>query len=131
MSIQILLTNTEQGLIYSLVALGLYISYRTLDIADLTTDGSFTLGIACSAILTSLGHPVLGDPLYGPHRCPLPGLDHQLLHACRIAFDHPADGRRCVFAAEPPEEFLRCLEKLGGERAMVREIVDAYRRAED
>lgn len=60
MSIQILLTNTEQGLIYSLVALGLYISYRTLDIADLTTDGSFTLGIACSAILTSLGHPVLG-----------------------------------------------------------------------
>ena len=81
--------------------------------------------------MASLGHPVLGDPLYGPHRCPLPGLDHQLLHACRIAFDHPADGRRCVFAAEPPEEFLRCLEKLGGERAMVREIVDAYRRAED
>ena len=60
MSIQILLTNTEQGLIYSLVALGLYISYRTLDIADLTTDGSFTLGIACSAILTSMGHPILG-----------------------------------------------------------------------
>ena len=53
--------------------------------------------------MASLGHPVLGDPLYGPHRCPLPGLDHQLLHACRIAFDHPADGRRCVFAAEPPE----------------------------
>ena len=50
MSIQILLTNTEQGLIYSLVALGLYISYRTLDIADLTTDGSFTLGIALSLI---------------------------------------------------------------------------------
>ena len=50
----------EQGLIYSLVALGLFLSYRTLDIADLTTDGTFTLGAACSAALTILGHPVLG-----------------------------------------------------------------------
>jgi putative ABC transport system permease protein len=50
----------EQGFIYSLVALGLYLSYRTLDVADLTTDGSFTLGAACSAILTIGGHPVQG-----------------------------------------------------------------------
>lgn len=50
----------EQGFIYALVALGLYLSYRTLDIADLTTDGSFTLGCACSAILTTMGHPFLG-----------------------------------------------------------------------
>ena len=52
--------------------------------------------------MASLGHPVLGDPLYGPHKCPVAGLDHQLLHACRIAFDHPADGVRRVFAVEPP-----------------------------
>lgn len=50
----------EQGLIYALVALGIYISYRTLDIADLTTDGTFTLGAATSAIFTTLGHPILG-----------------------------------------------------------------------
>ncbi len=60
MSLTVLQGAVEQGLIYSLVALALYISYRTLDIADLTTDGTFALGAACSAIFTSFGHPVLG-----------------------------------------------------------------------
>lgn len=60
MSMTVLQGAVEQGFLYSLVALGLYLSYRTLDVADLTTDGSFTLGAACSAILTIQGHPVLG-----------------------------------------------------------------------
>lgn len=60
MSLSVLQGAVEQGFIYSLVALGLFLSYRTLDIADLTTDGTFTLGAACSAVLTVLGHPVLG-----------------------------------------------------------------------
>ncbi|MFZ2537833.1 MAG: ABC transporter permease [Oscillospiraceae bacterium] len=60
MSFMVLQGAVEQGLIYALVSLGIYISYRTLDIADLTTDGTFTLGAATSAILTTLGHPVLG-----------------------------------------------------------------------
>lgn len=60
MSFTVLLGAVEQGFIYSLVALGLFLSYRTLDVADLTTDGSFTLGAACSAILTIGGHPVQG-----------------------------------------------------------------------
>lgn len=60
MSLSVLQGAVEQGFIYSLVALGLFLSYRTLDIADLTTDGSFTLGAACSAILTVQGRPVLG-----------------------------------------------------------------------
>ncbi len=60
MSFSILLTAVEQGLIYSLVALGLYVSFRTLDIADLTTDGSFTLGIVTCTALTAAGHPYLG-----------------------------------------------------------------------
>lgn len=60
MSLPVLQGAVEQGLLYALVALGLYLSYRTLDIADLTTDGSFTLGAACSAILTVAGHPMLG-----------------------------------------------------------------------
>ena len=46
MSMLVLQGAVEQGFIYALVALGLYISFRTLDIADLTTDGTFTLGAA-------------------------------------------------------------------------------------
>ena len=49
-----------QGIIYSLVAIGLFISYRILDIADLTVDGSFTLGAAVSATFTLNGKPFLG-----------------------------------------------------------------------
>ena len=53
MSAVLLRGAAEQGLIYSLVALALYLSYRTLNIADLTVDGSFTLGAAAGAMLTS------------------------------------------------------------------------------
>lgn len=56
----VLRSAAEQGFIYSLVALALYLSYRTLDIADLTTDGTFTLGCAISATITLAGHPLLG-----------------------------------------------------------------------
>ena len=52
----------ENGLIYSLVALALYLSYTTLDIADMTTDGSFTLGCATAAAVCLLGHPILALP---------------------------------------------------------------------
>lgn len=48
------------GLIYALVALGLFVSYRVLDIPDLTVDGSFTLGAAVSAVFTDAAHPCLG-----------------------------------------------------------------------
>ena len=50
----------ELGLLYTLMTLGLFISYRILDIPDLTVDGSFTLGAAVSAICVVAGHPVLG-----------------------------------------------------------------------
>lgn len=60
MSLIVIQGAVEQGFLYSLVALALFISFRTLDIADLTTDGSFTFGAAASALLTSLGHPWLG-----------------------------------------------------------------------
>lgn len=60
MSLLVLRGAVEQGLIYALVALGLYISFRTLDIADLTTDGTFTLGAAVSAVFTVNGQPLLG-----------------------------------------------------------------------
>ena len=60
MSLLVLQGAVEQGFIYALVALGLYISFRTLDIADLTTDGTFTLGAAVSAVFTVQGQPLLG-----------------------------------------------------------------------
>ena len=60
MNLSVLLTAAEQGLIYSLVALGLYLSFRILNIADLTTDGSFTLGLVACTACTAAGHPYLG-----------------------------------------------------------------------
>ncbi|MGN0559423.1 MAG: ABC transporter permease [Candidatus Fimenecus sp.] len=45
------------GLQYALLALGVYITFRVLNIPDLTVDGSFTLGAAVSAVLCVAGHP--------------------------------------------------------------------------
>lgn len=50
----------ELGCIYGLVALALFVSFSILNIADLSTDGCFTLGCAVCAIVTLNGHPVLG-----------------------------------------------------------------------
>ena len=58
----VLLSAVELGCIYSLVALALMLSFRVLNIADMTTDGSFTLGCAVSATLAVAGHPVLAIP---------------------------------------------------------------------
>ena len=58
-SLNVLLTALELGCIYGLVALALFLSYSILNIADLSTDGCFTLGcaVACQVALT--GHPIL------------------------------------------------------------------------
>lgn len=53
-------TALELGCIYSLVALALFLSYRILDIADMTTDGCFVLGMAVSVTSAANGHPFLG-----------------------------------------------------------------------
>ena len=58
----VIISALELGCIYALVALALYLSYRTLNIADMTTDGSFTLGCAVSATVAVAGHPVLAIP---------------------------------------------------------------------
>ena len=57
-----------QGLIWGLMALGIYISFRLLDVADLTVDGSFTTGGACAAMLI----------LSGAARCAARGLSGRL-----------------------------------------------------
>ena len=59
-TISIIQSALELGFIYSLIALALFISYSILDIADLSTDGCFTLGCAVCAMFTIAGHPILG-----------------------------------------------------------------------
>lgn len=58
-SLNVLQTALEVGLIYALVAMALFVSFSILNIADLSTDGCFTLGCAVGAMLTIAGHPIL------------------------------------------------------------------------
>lgn len=61
-SAAVILSALELGFIYALVALALLLSFRILNIADMTTDGSFVLGCAVSAVLAAAGHPLLAFP---------------------------------------------------------------------
>ena len=56
------LSALELGFIYALVAMALFLSFRVLNIADMTTDGAFTLGCAVSATIAVAGHPLLALP---------------------------------------------------------------------
>lgn len=58
-----------------------------------------------------LGHPVAGDPVYGPQKPDL-GLKGQCLHARLIGFVHPRDGRYLEFESPLPDYFARFLIKL-------------------
>ncbi len=58
-TVSIIQSALELGFIYALVAMALYISFTILNIADLSTDGCFTLGCAVCAAVTLQGHPVL------------------------------------------------------------------------
>lgn len=55
----ILQTALELGFLYALVPLALFISFRILNIADMTTDGCFVLGAAVSVTMCAAGHPYL------------------------------------------------------------------------
>lgn len=54
------LGSLEEGLIYAIMAVGIFVSFRILDIPDLTVDGSFITGSAVSIMVTQAGLPVLG-----------------------------------------------------------------------
>ena len=58
----VIMSALELGCIYALVALALFLSFRVLNIADMTTDGAFTLGCAVSATVAVAGHPWLALP---------------------------------------------------------------------
>ena len=60
----LILSVLEQGMIYAIMALGVYITYKILDSPDLTVDGSFPLGAAVTCILISKGvNPYLTMPV--------------------------------------------------------------------
>ena len=71
--------------------------------------------------LSAIGHPVVGDSLSGGVRRRVPGdlraiarLDRPFLHAARLAFKHPVDGRRLEFTSVLPDDLERVLDDLRG-----------------
>ncbi len=62
--------------------------------------------------MSSIGHPVLGDPVYGPKKSPYAVSGGQLLHAYRVGFKHPTTGEEMIFEAAPEDRFINWLEKL-------------------
>ena len=69
--------------------------------------------------LSAIGHPIVGDALYGGVHRRVPGdlravthLDRPFLHAARLVFKHPGDGRRMEFTSELPADLQRVLDEL-------------------
>lgn len=59
----------------------------------------------------ALGHPLVGDLLYGASETDL--IARTALHAYSLTITHPASGERLTFKAEHPEDFVSALERLG------------------
>ena len=71
--------------------------------------------------LSAIGHPIVGDALYGGVHRRVAGdiravrrLERPFLHAARLAFTHPRDGRRLEFIAPLPEDLMSVLNDLPG-----------------
>ena len=71
--------------------------------------------------LSAIGHPIVGDALYGGVHRRVAGdiravqrLQRPFLHSARLAFNHPRDGRRMEFTANLPSDLLDVLESLPG-----------------
>lgn len=61
--------------------------------------------------MASIGHPILGDTVYGPARCPFQ-LEGQTLHAKTLGITHPTTGEYMEFDAPLPEYFVKLLDIL-------------------
>jgi 23S rRNA pseudouridine1911/1915/1917 synthase len=76
--------------------------------------------------LANIGHPVMGDPVYGSGfaasarrldetaQAALKSLGRQALHAAGLGFEHPVTGRRLTFESAPPADFAALLDALRG-----------------
>lgn len=56
---ELVISVLEQGMIYGIMALGVYITYKILDFPDLTVDGSFPMGAAITAVMITKGIPAI------------------------------------------------------------------------
>lgn len=56
---ELVISVLEQGMIYGIMALGVYITYKILDFPDLTVDGSFPMGAAITAVMITEGIPAV------------------------------------------------------------------------
>lgn len=61
--------------------------------------------------MKAMGHPLLGDPVYGPSKS-LFGLDKQMLHAKVLGFKHPLTGKVLYFESELPTYFTTVIDRL-------------------
>lgn len=62
--------------------------------------------------MASIRHPLLGDAVYGPAKCPISGFSGQTLHAGVLGFIHPRTGEYMEFSAPLPEYFDKLLHTL-------------------
>ena len=62
--------------------------------------------------MASIGHPLLGDSVYGPKKCPFPKLEGQTLHAMILGFVHPRTGEWMQFDSPLPPYFTEFLTRL-------------------
>ena len=62
--------------------------------------------------MASIHHPLLGDRVYGPQKCPFPELQGQTLHAKVLGITHPRTGEYLEVDAPLPVYFERLLQKL-------------------
>jgi 23S rRNA pseudouridine1911/1915/1917 synthase len=74
--------------------------------------------------LSAIGHPIVGDGTYGgirrhmaAHLRPVERLERPFLHAARLVFTHPRDGRRLEFEAPLPDDLRSVLEEVQARRA--------------
>jgi 23S rRNA pseudouridine1911/1915/1917 synthase len=69
--------------------------------------------------LESIGHPLVGDPLYSKRRPAMGGaalsLKRQALHACRLSLRHPVQGRTMTWFRAPPEDLRTLMHSVGFE----------------
>jgi 23S rRNA pseudouridine1911/1915/1917 synthase len=61
--------------------------------------------------MASIGHPVLGDDVYGPRKCPFT-LEGQCLHAKVLGFMHPGTNQYVEFSSDYPEYMVRLMDRL-------------------
>ena len=62
--------------------------------------------------MASIGHPLVGDEVYGPKKCPFKGLQGQTLHARALGIIHPTTGKYLEVNAPLPEYFIELLDRL-------------------